>query len=606
MGVAESNLIRIPHFWCQIAPRLVVEWFYCDIKMKPDPRILTITVAAAAISMFSAVTVAKQSDSTFPGASPARKIERDGRTRRKPIKSEPVFRNIDGTDNNRSDPEMNATLSILGRLMPPDYSDDIGQMAGANRPNPRAISNTIAAQNDSVLNAKGVSDFFWQWGQFIDHDIDLTDGSTPPEAAHIRVPAGDPFFDPDQTGSAVILFNRSVYHPDTGLSVESPRDQLNEITGWFDASNVYGSEHGRATALRTNDGTGQLKTSAGGLLPFNIDGLPNAGGSSAALFLAGDVRANEQVALTAMHTLFVREHNRLAKSIAAKYPHLGGEELYQRARRIVGAQLQVITYNEFVPQLLGRRALRRYRGYRPNVDASIMNAFSTAAFRLGHSLLSPQIRRLNADGSSIDDGDLALRQAFFAPGELTKGGGIEPVLRGLASQVCQELDHLVIDDVRNFLFGQPGAGGFDLAALNIQRGRDHGVPSYNDTRAALGLGRIDSFKQISSDRATQRKLSQAYATVDDVDLWVGGLAEDHFRDAMVGETFFVILKTQFETLRDGDRFWFENYFRGRELAELRRTRLADIIRRNTKIGREIQDDVFRAPRQRHRRKHHAN
>ena len=570
-------------------------------KVSPLIRQCLLISLGAAIMVSAQTASAAQKDSGFEDASPARKIERDGRTRRARIPADPVFRSLDGSANNPLDPDMNATLTMLGRLMAADYADNIGQMAGINRPNPRAISNAVAAQDRLVSNDRRASDFFWQWGQFLDHDVDLTDGSAPPETAHIPVPAGDMYFDPDGTGTAVIFFNRSVYNPETGISPEAPRQQLNEITGWIDASNVYGSDTERATELRTNDGTGKLKTSAGDLLPFNTAGLPNAGGGSASLFLAGDVRANEQVGLTAMHTLFVREHNRLANDIAARYPSLSGEEIYQRARRIVGAQMQVITYREFLPLLLGRRALGRYRGYEPGTDARIMNAFSSAAYRLGHSLLSPQLLRLDARGKPIQAGHLPLRDAFFAPDELTRGGGIEPILRGLAAQACQQLDHLVIDDVRNFLFGQPGAGGFDLAALNIQRGRDHGLPGYNDTRAAFGLGRVANFAQISSDRDVQRRLASIYATVDDIDLWVGGLAEDHRRDAMVGETFYVILKYQFEVLRDGDRFWYEHYFHGRELAEIRRTRLADIIRRNTEIAREIRNDVFRAPTKRQRR-----
>ena len=138
-----------------------------------------------------------------------------------------------------------------------------------------------------------------------------------------------------------------------------PRQQLNEITAWVDGSNVYGSNQERADALRTLDGTGKLKTSDGNMLPFNVDGLPNAGGSGPNLFLAGDVRANEQLGLTAMHTLFVREHNRLAEKIGAQRSNWDGDRIYEKARQLVGAQIQVITYNEFLPALLGKRAMRK-------------------------------------------------------------------------------------------------------------------------------------------------------------------------------------------------------------------------------------------------------
>ncbi len=216
----------------------------------------------------------------------------------------------------------------------------------------------------------------------------------------------------------------------------------------------------------------------------------------------------------------------------------------------------MITYREFLPALLGPNALAPYRGYNPDVDARIANIFSAAAYRFGHSALSPLLLRLKADGKPIAAGHLALRDAFFAPWRLIQEGGIEPVLRGLASQRCESVDPYLVDEVRNFLFGMPGAGGFDLASLNIQRGRDHGLPSYNDTRVALGLRRMRRFDQITPDSALQARLAVAYADVDDLDVWVGALAERPRPGAHVGELIYTILKDQFETLRDGDRFWY--------------------------------------------------
>ena len=434
--------------------------------------------------------------------------------------------------------------------------------------------------------------FYGNGDNFLDHDLDLTDGADPAEPANIAVPADDPFFDPDGTGSVEIAFNRSLYDTATGTSADNPRQQVNEITGWIDASNVYGSDAERATALRTNDGTGRLKTSDGNLLPFNTGGLPNAGGSSSTLFLAGDVRANEQVGLAAMHTLFVREHNRLAQRIAQNRPNLSGDQIYHRARRIVGAQMQVITYQEFIPALLGPNALRPYRGYDSDSDARISNVFSTAAYRFGHSAVSPTLLRLDQQGNPAAAGNLSLREAFFAPQRLIDEGGIAPVLRGLAAQRCQHIDPFVIDDLRNFLFGAPGSGGFDLAALNIQRGRDHGLPSYNDARRAVGLAPALTFSDISSNADIQARLDVAYDSVEDIDLWVGGLSEDPLPQAHLGELFFVILKDQFEMLRDGDRFWYTRTLSRRQRRDVERTRLADIIRRNTTIGNEISDDVF--------------
>jgi peroxidase len=454
-----------------------------------------------------------------------------------------TLRSIDGSGNNARDPAMGAALTPLLRLMPPDYADRVSEMAGSDRPGPREISQVVSAQTEHVDNPQGLSDFIWQWGQFLDHDLDLIDGVAPPEPAPIEVPVGDPSFDPEMTGTAEIPFNRSNYDKKSGKNRNKPREQLNEITAWIDASNVYGSDPARAAGLRTSDGTGRLRTSEGDLLPFNLAGLPNAGGNVPQLFLAGDVRANEQVGLTAMHTLFVREHNRLADLIAAADPGASGDEIYQEARRIVGAQMQAITYSEFLPALLGPDALEPYQGYDPAVDARLANVFAAAAYRFGHSALSPMLLRLDAQGMEIDAGHLRLRDAFFAPGRIIHEGGIDPLLR--------------------------------------------------DAREALGLARAASFADVSSDPEIQTRLAAVYSHPDTIDLWIGGLAEDAWRDAQVGQLFFTIIKEQFEALRDGDRFWYELTPSDAELFELQQTRLSDIIRRNTEIEDEIPDDVFR-------------
>ncbi|HHC74537.1 MAG TPA: hypothetical protein ENK78_05645, partial [Thiothrix sp.] len=380
-----------------------------------------------------------------PDVSPTRRIDRQT-DRRQPTAEDnntPAIRTFNGTNNNQNNTTMGSVGIHLTRLVPTDYGDGIASMAGADRPSARAISNAVAAQTDDMPNNHNASDFLWQWGQFLDHDIDLTDGTEPTENENIMVSSDDALFDPTGTGSAMIPFNRSIYDKATGDSADNPRQQLNEISAWIDASNVYGSDLERANALRTLDGTGQLKTSDGNLLPFNLDGFPNAGGDSSALFIAGDVRANEQVGLTTLHTLFVREHNRLAQQIAQRDPDLSGETIYQRARQLVSAEMQIITYREYLPVLLGGNALPPYNGYDDNTNASISNLFSTAAYRYGHSALSPQLLRLDADGNEVIDGHLALRDAFFSPQRLVEEGGIEPVLRGLATQVCQTIDPIV-------------------------------------------------------------------------------------------------------------------------------------------------------------------
>ena len=293
-----------------------------------------------------------------------------------------------------------------------------------------------------------------------------------------------------------------------------------------------------------------------------------------------------------MQTLFVCEHNRLAGLIAGEHPELTGQEIYELARKIVGAEVHAITFHEFLPLLLGPGAIEPYSGYDSTVDPSIAMEFSTAGYRVGHTLLSPMLLRIDADGEQYE---LSLAEAFFTPSLVTEHG-ISGFLRGLSGQVAQEVDSKLVDQIRNLLFGAPGGPGRDLASLNIQRGRDHGVPSYNDVRGAYGLPPATIFADISLDPVVQEELRQAYGDVDLIDLWPGGLAEDHVPGANVGETFRTIIADQFRRLRDGDRFWFENdpYFQANPdlLEQVRGTSLADIIRRNTEIGDELPDVVF--------------
>lgn len=500
-------------------------------------------------------------------------------------------RTIDGTGNNIKYPEYGSVGVTLIRNVVSDYSDKIREPAGPDRPSARFISNSLFEQRESIPNLIGASDFVWQWGQFVDHDIDLTTEAYPLEPFFITVPAGDSFFDPDYEGDRTIPLNRSIYND--GDRRARPRQQLNLVTAFIDASNVYGSDSIRTDFLRTLEG-GKLKTTKGGqYLPFNTEGLPNAGGPDPTLSLAGDVRANEQIALTAMHTLFIREHNRLCDEMVLEDPGMTDEEIYQWARKIVGAQMQIITYNEFLPILLGVNAIPSYPGYNELVDPGISNEFSTAAYRFGHSMLSPQLIRTNGPGQELVS--TSLKDAFFNPRLIHKGGGIDSLLRGLATQTAQEVDIKVVHGVRNFLFGEPGEGGFDLVSLNIQRGRDHGIPDYNWVRKAYGLKRVGSFQDVTDNLEIQSLLTWVYGNVDDVDLWVGGLAEKHVPGAIVGETFHTILVDQFVRLRDGDRFWYQNdpFFLSNPwlTEELEGTRLADIIRRNTGIH-DIQDNVF--------------
>jgi hypothetical protein len=425
--------------------------------------------------------------------------------------------------------------------------------------------------------------------------LELPPGKVPTASFDIAIPAGDAHFDPGGTGEVTLPFRRAVSHPATGHAGENPREHPNFITSFIDGSLVYGSDAERAAALRVNDGSGKLKTSDGDLLPQNNatyfpegpleneNAGPFDGGD---LFVAGDVRASENPALIALHTLFVREHNRKAEELAAAHPDWEGEEIFQASRRWVSGLIQHITYHEFLPMLLGEGSIPAYSGYDPSVDPRLSGLFSAAAYRLGHTIVSPEFLLLDENGDPLPDGPLALRDSFFNPQPILVHG-IEPILRGLAVQPAQQLDTKVIDDLRNFLFGPPGAGGLDLVSLNLQRGRDMGLPSYNQARIDMELTPAADFADITSDVQLQGVLQAVYGNVDNVDVWVGGLAEDHVDGAMLGELFWTIVRDQFLRLRDGDRFWYENeQFTAAELTDIRGTTLAKVIADNTTIAIE--------------------
>ncbi|MGB0384991.1 MAG: peroxidase family protein [Ardenticatenaceae bacterium] len=566
--------------------------------MSKKKRVLTLlsSILVVWLALFAYPTAFAQEGGEGENASES---EIEGEGEREQV---PTFRTFDGSGNNVANDTWGQAGTQLSRLANSAYADGKSEPP-AGRPNAREISNAVSAQTDLVPNSLGASDLLWQWGQYLDHDLDLS-----PEPEHdevkeplpISVPTGDSTFDPFNTGTAEIGFNRSIFDAETGTT--NPREHINVITAWIDASQVYGSDEERAAWKRSPTGNsvgGRLNTSAGNLLPIE--------NSREGFFGAGDVRANEQIGLTSLHTLFMREHNRLAAHIAAAHPTYSDEQIYQRARALVGAQIQIIAYGQYHDVVLGPNALPEYSGYKSNVDPTISNEFSTAAYRFGHTMLPSTLLRLDSNGNEIANKHVSLRDAFFNPDPILEDD-IDPILRGLASRRAQEVDTLVIDDVRNFLFANvPGSPGFDLAALNIQRGRDHGLPTYNVVRQALNLPAATSFADITSKPDLQTALATAYGNdISKVDLWVGGLAEDHVAGSLLGETFRKILIDQFTRLRDGDRFWHENVSwtsAGLESdpilfgdatgdhTTLSQVTLSDIIRWNTGIT-NIQENVF--------------
>jgi hypothetical protein len=329
------------------------------------------------------------------------------------------------------------------------------------------------------------------------------------------------------------------------------------------------------------------------------------------LYVTGDVRGNENVELTALQTLFVRNHNLIASELQKEHSDWTDEQIYQEARKINIAQYQYITYTEYLPDLLGPNALPAYTGYNPKVDAAISTEFSTVAFRFGHSLLSPNIERQTDNGTDISGdptGDASLNLAFdfFDPNVLNPSGVIDPatghistdidaILKGNADGNAQENDLLAINEVRNLLFGNGGQpdNGQDLMARDVERARDDGIGSYNDLRVAMGLKPVTSFAQITSNVTVQKELQKAYGNVNNIDPFEGGLAEDHVPGSDLGPLFQAILVNQFARLRTGDRFFYLNETWNSDELNLfqQGNTLTKVIEGNTSL-KNLQSDAF--------------
>ena len=237
--------------------------------------------------------------------------------------------------------------------------------------------------------------------------------------------------------------------------------------------------------------------------------------------------------------------------------------------------------------------LPEYQGYNEDMDPSIANVFSAAAFRLGHTLINGTILRMDNRGEEIELGNVSLRDAYFNPYLITLAGGIEPYFKGMGTQTQQNLDCRVIDDVRNFLFGAPGQGGLDLAAININRGRERGLGTFNDIREDLGFPRFADFIALTDDPNDAEVLTDVYGSIDYLDPWVGMLAEKKRPNSLFGQTMMNIVSRQFRLLRDGDRFYYENdpSFTEEQLEEINNTSMHDILMRNTVIDL-MQKNVF--------------
>src|SRR5262245_5915322 len=606
-------------------------------------------------------------------------------------------RTLDGSGNNAAHPAWGKPGALYSRVASPNYADGKGQMVSG--PSPRYISNRIFNdQGQNLFSENGVSQWGWAWGQFIDHDIGLRD-ETPAETADMPYDKHDEL-EGFSNDVGTLQFARTPAAPGTGVS--SPRQQVNTISSFIDASNVYGNTNSRLDWLRdgTVDGNpsnnaATLMMTPGGYLPRvtarndastapPMDLMGALMGAPSRAVVAGDVRANENVALTAIQTLFAREHNRIVGLLPAS---LSAQQKFEVARRVVGAEAEYITYNEFLPSL--GVSLARYRGYSSTVDPSLSNEFAVVGYR-AHSMIHGEFdvtvatgtytdNELNtvfpAEGITVErnaDGTVSLvipLVVAFGNPDLLEQIGEGAILQALGEERQYKNDEQFDNSLRSVLFEVPKPNGqsppscgapvikpscftdvSDLAADDIQRGRDHGMPSYNNLRAAYGLPRVRSVTELTrestdrfpakhpkidphdpiddpdilnfvqlrdaegnviplrSDDAREEavsgvrkstlaaRLKAIYGDVANVDAFVGMVSEQHVPGTEFGPLQLAIWKKQFEALRDGDRYFYlddpELRTIGQSYGITYEHTLAELIQLDA--GATVQPNVFEA------------
>jgi len=503
------------------------------------------------------------------------------------------YRTIDGSCNNVANPHWGAAGQQFQRFIDAAYEDDINEPRGGYNsalPSPRVISTDFHDQTIQVTR-NDISDLFWQFGQYTSHDTGLTPEVTldnklsagfnntacateeyrnNPKCFNIDVKS-DPFYEGLLPTYPWLGNARTLPVKGTGGTSNLPRQQVNAGTGFYDCSITYGFNKTLSDQIRnTEGGQGQLIEGKEKLLPIINDTVApsNLGlGPDVSHIAAGDPRVNVDPWLLSVQTMIFKEHNRIAKVLHNLDNSLDDETLFQKARRIVIAEYQNIVFNEFIPLVIGQSGMSKYNlytsessTYDPLVNPTIHNAYQTAAARFGHSLVQGKMKLQDLSTGNPEEEELYLKDNYFTNYNAGTSDDFSPesyakILAGLTIGPCQHFDRYVTSGLRNFLYNVQGQNNYgdDIAARNIQRGRDHGLPGYFAYRKYCGLS--EDTTDIRPDY-TNILLSIYNNKPEDIDIWTGGLAEVPVDGAIVGPLFQCLLGQQYHNLKFGDRFFF--------------------------------------------------
>lgn len=491
----------------------------------------------------------------------------------------------------------------MERILPPAYGNGISSSRtlssdGRFLPSSRVVSDTMFG--DLHIPHRKHNVLMMQLGQFLVHDISrnkaamtnsrccLPDNSHRDPHPHkacspIRVSAKDSFY--SQFNVKCMHFVRTAMAPLDQCHVGHGR-QISEVTHFIDGSMIYGSSKQEADQLRAHQG-GRLKSlvhkHAHNELP-PLDEPLMCTSAAKACFKAGDTRINQVLTLVALHTLFLREHNRIARKMEKINPHWSDDILFHETRRIVAAEFQHIIYNEYLPKVVGPDFIEMYdlhtskgfsKFYNSKKNPALTSEFATAAFRFGHSTVPGQLE--------LPKAVINIHETFFNPSAITEPKFFDELFHGIMQQPMQKVDDMFTHSLTRLLNPEEGHPyGMDLAAINIQRAKDHAVRPYNHYLQLNKRKVKRAFEEFGPVHGP--KLAKLYASPDDVDLYVGGILEKPVKGGVVGQTFAEIISDQFVRLKEGDRYFYSNsrksnpgHFTKPQLQELQKMTMAGII-----------------------------
>ncbi|XP_056428532.1 dual oxidase 1-like [Hyla sarda] len=506
----------------------------------------------------------------------------------------------------------------LLRLMPPAYSDGVYQaMKEPHLPNPRKISNVAMkgpSGQPSQRNRTVLGVFF---GYHVMSEIyGIEKLGCPIEYLNIKIPAGDETFDPDNTGKVVIPFRRSEWCKQSGNSPNNPRYQVNSVTAWIDGSSIYGPSHSWSDALRSFSG-GKLASGPDPMFPKEASDRMlmwkpvypfKRGKENIGIYGFGYNRANENPFIQAESIVWFRYHNYLADEFAKKHTQWSDEDLFHHARKWVIATYQNIVLYEWLPVFL-QKQVPPYQGYNQHVDSSLTNEFQVV-FQYLSSLVPPGIyaRDKTCTFQNITDSSGGIWPVYrFCDNywrrenpNIKTAEDVDAMILGMASQIAENEDNVVIEDLRDYWYGTLKYSRTDYMSNSIQRGRDFGLCCYNRAREYFGLAPITGWQDINPKLYQINKqlfddLALLYGNkTSKLELLPGAILECY---GDPGELITAITMNQFQRLRDGDRFWFENkrngLFTTNEIENIKNTSFHDVIVAVTSAqSGDIQQKVF--------------